>query len=356
MLSSRAASGLAPAAGRRPAAFRPASRRAAVLVRAEKVLLVNTKGGGHAFIGLYLARALAAKGHEVTILNDGDQAKLSKKVPFSKYETVKGLKLAYGNPADPATYPAGQYDVVYDNNGKDMEACKPLIDSFKGKGLKHFIFVSSAGAYKADSIEPMHVEGDNRKATAGHVEVEAYLKASGLPYTVFQPLYIYGPDTAKDCEQWFVDRIVRDRPVPIPAPGVQLTTLTHVEDVASMLAAVPGNPKAVGQMYNICSDRCITFTGIAKAVGKALGKEANVVLYSPEATGTGKGGKADGFPFRTTHFFASAEKAKRELGWAPKHNFLADVESLVKDYQASGRAAKEVDFAIDDKILAAVKA
>ena len=43
-------------------------------------------------------------------------------------------------------------------------------------------------------------------------------------------------------------------------------------DVASMLAAVPGNKKAIGQMYNICSDRAITFTGITKAVGKALGK------------------------------------------------------------------------------------
>jgi len=54
--------------------------------------------------------------------------------------------------------------------------------------------------------------------------------AQGLPFTVFQPLYIYGPHTAKDCEQWFMDRVLRDRPVPIPAPGIQLTTLTHVED------------------------------------------------------------------------------------------------------------------------------
>ncbi len=65
---------------------------------------------------------------------------------------------------------------------------------------KHYVFVSSAGAYKADSIEPMHVEGDARKASAGHVEVENYIAEQGLPYTVFQPLYIYGPHTAKDCE------------------------------------------------------------------------------------------------------------------------------------------------------------
>ena len=36
----------------------------------------------------------------------------------------------------------------------------------------------------------------------------------------------------------------------------------------------------------------------AKAVGKELGKEAKVVLYSPEELGLGKSGKAEGFPFR----------------------------------------------------------
>lgn len=41
-------------------------------VRAEKVLIANTKGGGHAFIGLYLAKQLMSAGHTVTILNDGD--------------------------------------------------------------------------------------------------------------------------------------------------------------------------------------------------------------------------------------------------------------------------------------------
>ena len=81
-------------------------------------------------------------------------------------------------------------------------------------------------------------EGDKRKESAGHVAVEQYLKSEDLPFTVFQPLYIYGPHTAKDCEQWFLDRILRDRPVPIPAPGIQLVALSHVEDVASMLAKV----------------------------------------------------------------------------------------------------------------------
>ena len=39
--------------------------------------------------------------------------------------------------------------------------------------------------------------------------MEDYLEQQRLPYTVFQPLYIYGAYTAKDCEQWFMDRILR---------------------------------------------------------------------------------------------------------------------------------------------------
>ncbi|KAG1681385.1 hypothetical protein FOA52_007433 [Chlamydomonas sp. UWO 241] len=165
------------------------SRGSTVVVRADNALIVNTKGGGHAFVGYHLAKALKAKGHSVTIMNDGDKEKVSKKAPYSQYDALakEGVTIAWGNPADPSTYPAGQFDIVYDNNGKDMASCKPVIDTFKGK-CKHFVFVASAGAYKADPIEPMHMEGDARKASAGHVEVEAYLKSEGLPATVFQPL------------------------------------------------------------------------------------------------------------------------------------------------------------------------
>ena len=57
---------------------------------------------------------------------------------------------------------------------------------------------------------------------------------------------------------------------------------------------------------------------------------------------------------RTGHFFASADKAKRELGWRPQHSFTADVKQLVQAYKESGRESKEIDFSIDDQILASV--
>jgi hypothetical protein len=57
---------------------------------------------------------------------------------------------------------------------------------------------------------------------------------------------------------------------------------------------------------------------------------------------------------RTVHFFASSEKAKKELGWKPKHDFLADSDDLVTAYLRSGRHHKDIDFSVDDKILQAL--
>lgn len=51
--------------------------RVPLVVRNDSCLIVNTKGGGHAFLGLHLARKLVSDGHQVTILNDGDQVGLT---------------------------------------------------------------------------------------------------------------------------------------------------------------------------------------------------------------------------------------------------------------------------------------
>lgn len=65
------------AGARRPLA---SGRRLTVQVSAANVLIANTKGGGHAFIGLYLAKELLRDGHKVTIMNDGDKVRLRKEL------------------------------------------------------------------------------------------------------------------------------------------------------------------------------------------------------------------------------------------------------------------------------------
>lgn len=49
------------------------------------------------------------------------QARLRAKGPCSQYaelEKAHGVKVHFGDPADPAALPSGSFDYVYDNNGK----------------------------------------------------------------------------------------------------------------------------------------------------------------------------------------------------------------------------------------------
>lgn len=56
-----------------------------------------------------------------------------KKAPYSEYGSLEneGAQVTWGDPADPSTYPDDSFDVVYDNNGKKLDVCKPLIDTYK---------------------------------------------------------------------------------------------------------------------------------------------------------------------------------------------------------------------------------
>ncbi|XP_039803548.1 chloroplast stem-loop binding protein of 41 kDa a, chloroplastic-like [Panicum virgatum] len=345
-------------AARRRAA--PAAR-AAVSVRAEagkkRVLVVNTNSGGHAVIGFYFAKELLAAGHAVTVLTVGDEASdKMKKPPFSRFSelTSAGGKTVWGDPADVGAAVGGaSFDVVLDNNGKDLDAVKPVVDWAKSSGVGQFLFISSAGIYRPTE-EPPHVEGDAVKESAGHVGVEKYLAeqfAGG--WASFRPQYMIGSGNNKDCEEWFFDRIVRGRPVPIPGNGMQLTNITHVRDLASMLALAVGSPgAAAGRVFNCVSDRAVTLDGMARLCAAAAGAAAvEIVHYDPAAAGVDA---KKAFPFRNMHFYAEPRAAKEALGWASTTNLPEDLKERYAEYAASGRGGKAMAFDIDDKILAAV--
>mmetsp|Transcript_5943 Transcript_5943/g.17009 ORF Transcript_5943/g.17009 Transcript_5943/m.17009 type:complete len:356 (-) Transcript_5943:1182-2249(-) len=324
-----------------------------LMVRAEKVLIINTKGGGHAPLGLHLAKTLLKGGHSITILNDGDKEKTVKKVPFSEYASIEGegVNIQWGDPTDAGALPDGPFDVVYDNNGKSLDVCQPAIDKYKGQ-VQHYVYVSSAGAYVPGPYYPELAEGDERKASAGHVEVENYLEEQDVPYTVFQPQYLYGDYCAKDCEQWFIDRIVRDRPVLLPSPGDQLVNISHVADLGDMLSRVPGNEAAKKQHFNLVSGRAISHSGLVEAIAKQLGKTPEIKLFDPKKHASNM--KAIGYPFRPGHFYAVADKARALLQWQPSHDFLGDVEEQVRVYKEQGRDQKDIDFSADDELLASL--
>ena len=304
--------------------------------------------GGTRFIGVYLTKILVEQGHEVVLFNRGNRP-----------APVEGVKQIKGDRTDPIQLKEKlsqeHFDAIFDNNGRELSDTQPLAEIFKDR-VQHFVYMSSAGVYlKSDQLP--HVEGDPvdpKSRHKGKQETEAYLAQLGLPWTSIRPTYIYGPQNYNDLEAWFFDRIVRDRPIPIPGNGMHITQFGHCKDLSLAMAAVLGNKAAVGQIYNVSGDRYITFDGLARACAEAVGKSAETVKlvhYDPKQFDFGK---RKAFPLRVQHFFASVNKAMTQLSWQPEYDLLSGLkDSFQNDYQASGRHEAEVDFSLDDEILKA---
>ncbi len=302
--------------------------------------------GGTRFIGVYLTKVLVEQGHEVVLFNRGN-----KPAPVAEVAQIHGDRK---DPAQLKDKLANEsFDVVFDNNGRELSDTQPLVEIFNGK-VQHFIYVSSAGVYLKSPQMP-HVEGDAvdpKSRHKGKHQTEAYLAESGIPWTSIRPTYIYGSGNYNDLEAWFFDRIVRNRPLPIPGNGLHFTQFGHVQDLAVAMAQVIGNSQAIGQIYNISGDRYVTFDGLAYACAEAAGKspdQIKIVHYDPSNFDFGK---KKAFPLRLQHFFADITKAKTDLNWTPQYDLVSGLkESFQNDYLASGRDGAEIDFSLDEEIL-----
>ncbi|KAL3328466.1 hypothetical protein AABB24_035880 [Solanum stoloniferum] len=325
-------------------------------VEKKKVLIVNTNSGGHAVIGFYFAKELLGSGHDVTVLTVGEESSdKMKKTPFTRFSEITGAggRTVWGNPADVGKILEGEvFDAVLDNNGKDLDSVSPVADWAKSSGVKQFLFISSAGIYKPTD-EPPHVEGDAVKADAGHVLVEKYISEIFGNWASFRPQYMIGSGNNKDCEEWFFDRIVRGRPVLIPGSGMQLTNISHVRDLSSMLTLAVQNPAAAsGHIFNCVSDRAVTLDGMARLCAKAAGSSVEIVHYDPKAVGVDA---KKAFPFRNMHFYAEPRAANEILGWSATTNLPEDLKERYEEYVKIGRDKKEMKFELDDKILESLK-
>jgi UDP-glucose 4-epimerase len=303
--------------------------------------------GGTRFIGVYLTQLLVKQGHEVVLFNRGNRA-----VPF-EVQQIKGDRT---DPTQLKEKLSQEYfDAIFDNNGRELSDTQPLAEMFQQ--VQHFVYMSSAGVYLHSDQLP-HLEGDKvdpKSRHRGKHETEAYLSQLGLPFTAIRPTYIYGPQNYNELESWFFDRIVRDRPIPIPGNGLHLTQLGHVKDLAQAMSDVLGSSAAIGQIYNVSGDRYVTFDGLARACAEAAGKSpetVQIVHYDPHKFDFGK---RKAFPLRMQHFFASVNKAMTELNWHPKYDLVSGLkDSFQNDYLTSGKDTAEIDFSVDEEILGSI--
>lgn len=310
-----------------------------------RVLIV----GGTRFVGLHLCWQLVEEGHQVVLFNRGKRVA---RLP-------EGVEQIHGNRDDVedmlGKLKGEQFDAVFDTSGRELAQTRPLVEHFRGH-IRHFVYISSAGVYQKGETWPLTEASplDSKSRHLGKAETDQYLieqwTEQGFPATCLRPVYIYGPDNYNDIEQWFFDRLLAGRPLPVPGDGQTITQLGHARDLARACTAVLGKSNAPGLVLNISGAELVTFDGLARACAALIDIEPRIIHVSLDRLSPEQ---RKFFPLRTQHYFVSLERIRDELHWQPKFSLLDGLQNSLDAYRAQGRPHPHIDFGPDEAILAA---
>lgn len=160
---------------------------------------------------------------------------------------------------------------------------------------------------------------------AAHEEVVMDLAQLEVVPVVFRPAIVYG-GTGGMLAEWF--REAHDRhTVTIPGDGSQYWALVHRDDVAEAYR-LGLEHAAAGDRFLLADGSAYTVRELADAVARVTGATvtpwpADEVVATLGAYGT--------VLLSSTRL--NAAKARRELGWVPRHtSFVNDVEALYREW------------------------
>ena len=239
--------------------------------------------GGTGTISSAITRQLAAAGHDLWLLNRGTR---SSEVPANVKQVIadvndeaKVLQLLGDN----------QFDAVCEFIGFLPSQVERDIRLFEGR-TRQYVYISSASAYGKPARSHLITEGttlanpywqySRDKITCEELLLKAY-REKGFPMTIVRPshtycergvpLSVHGPKGS-----WQVlKRMLEGKPVLVHGDGSSLWTLTWNEDFAKGFIGLLGNPKAIGEAFQIMSDESLTWNQIYESVGQALGVEVH---------------------------------------------------------------------------------
>ncbi len=239
-----------------------------------KILMI----GGTGTISSAITRQLAAAGHDLWLLNRGNR---KDEVPAS----VKQVIVDINDEAEVLRQLGSeQFDAVCEFIGFVPAQVERDIRLFKGR-TRQYVYISSASAYHKPAADYVITEGTtlanphwqySRDKIACEERLMKEYREQGFPITIIRPSHTYcergvpvsvhGPKGS-----WQVlKRMLDGKPVIVQGDGSSLWTLTWNEDFARGFIGLLGNPKAIGEAFQIMSDERLTWNQVYASVAAAL--------------------------------------------------------------------------------------
>jgi UDP-glucose 4-epimerase len=214
--------------------------------------------------------------------------------------------------------------------------------------VERLVYVSSSMVFERAAEFPTTEESLDRTLAprsaygysklAGEYYCHSAYEEFGLEFTIVRPFNAYGPGEMPGDEPGIahivpdlIERALRrDRPFAIFGSGDQTRTLTHVDDIARGIAAALVKPEAIGEDFNVSSDRELTVREIAEIVWAACGNDPSALELR----------QLPSFEVDVRRRWPSTEKARAILGWEAEIDVRAGIAQTVDWYKGAKAAAK----------------
>lgn len=307
--------------------------------------------GGSGFVGSALIPELRSRGCEVVLINRGSRAVphvenlvADRDDPDSLAKAVRRIEAA---------------DAVIDTcayTGEQVERAWALLAS----RVRRWVHLGSAAVYVDAAERPAHerdaIGGADVWARYGRNKsaADAFLLAQRAPgVCILRPPYLYGPGNDNDRETFVWSRLLRGRPVVLPAHGATPLQFLHVADLARALtrAALTGFPE---QVYNVAGGPSTTAEGWVRLLARLIGvPEDRAFVYAGSAAGSLQ--PRQYFPFRDVPCWVSCERIEA-TGWTPSFDLESGLRQTLASLDAGELSRRPIDTEWEDVVLAALDA
>lgn len=246
--------------------------------------------GGSYFYGRVFIM-LAAKNHEITILNRGTYSMES-----------FGVKQIKGDRRDEKVLEQlaaleMEFDTVVDFCGYVPGDVASVVEHLPGK-TKQYIFISTVDIYERGlrglkdeetPYETRSIEGEAGEYIRGKVALEQELKEvclqRGIAYTILRPAVLYGPYNYAPRESVFIQIAMQNRLLPEITDATGKFQFTYVKDGAEAIEKCLLNEETYGQAYNLCGDEIMDYGKFIAGLEQVIREDEEVSAVGERAVG-----------------------------------------------------------------------